>query len=77
MFSFSLGETTQRFNLFFYCTSQDARAALQLYRLYLSFQEEGRFDDVMDDIFAEGKRLVCDLVLSLSFSLSCWLTSSV
>ncbi|CED82537.1 pab-dependent poly-specific ribonuclease subunit pan2 [Phaffia rhodozyma] len=36
---------------------EDARAALQLYRLYLGFQKEGRFDDVMDDIFAEGKRL--------------------
>lgn len=38
---------------------EDARTALQLYKLWLRFEEDGRLDDVMDDIFAEGKRLVC------------------
>jgi len=37
---------------------EDARSALLLYKKYLDFIEEGRFKDVMEDIFDAGKRLV-------------------
>lgn len=37
---------------------EDARSALLLYKKYLDFIEEGRFKDVMEDIFESGKRLV-------------------
>jgi PAB-dependent poly(A)-specific ribonuclease subunit 2 len=37
---------------------EDARAALRLWKLAEKFKADGRFDDVMEDIFAEGKRLV-------------------
>ncbi|KAJ9099926.1 hypothetical protein QFC21_003931 [Naganishia friedmannii] len=36
---------------------EDARSALLLYKKYLDFIEEGRFKDVMEDIFDAGKRL--------------------
>lgn len=37
---------------------EDARCALQLYKKYLGFVEENRFEDVMEDIFETGQRLV-------------------
>lgn len=37
---------------------EDARCALQLYKKYKTFVEENRFEDVMQDIFEAGKRLV-------------------
>lgn len=37
---------------------EDARCALQLYKKYLDFVEENRFDDVLEDIFDSGQRLV-------------------
>lgn len=37
---------------------EDARSALDLYKKYVVFEEEGRFSDVMEDIFESGKRLV-------------------
>jgi PAB-dependent poly(A)-specific ribonuclease subunit 2 len=39
---------------------EDAKGALLLYKLYLRFEEEGRFDDVMEDIFIEGRKTVSD-----------------
>ncbi|KAK4684555.1 PAB-dependent poly(A)-specific ribonuclease subunit 2, partial [Tremellales sp. Uapishka_1] len=35
---------------------EDARYALLLYKLYRSFEEQGRFEDVMEDIFIEGQK---------------------
>lgn len=35
---------------------EDARHAYLLYKKYKLFDEEGRFDDVMEDIFAEGHK---------------------
>ncbi|ORY23812.1 ubiquitin carboxyl-terminal hydrolase-domain-containing protein [Naematelia encephala] len=37
---------------------EDARYALLLYKLWKSFEEDGRFEDVMEDIFVAGQRLV-------------------
>lgn len=37
---------------------EDARSALLLYRMYESFVADNRFEDVMEDIFEAGKRLV-------------------
>ncbi len=37
---------------------EDARSALLLYRMYQTFVNENRFEDVMEDIFEAGKRLV-------------------
>jgi hypothetical protein len=37
---------------------EDARCALQLYKKYRTFLEENRFEDVMEDIFDAGQRLV-------------------
>lgn len=36
---------------------EDARSALLLYKKYLTFCEEGRFADVLDDVYESGKRL--------------------
>lgn len=36
---------------------EDARAALHLYKIYETFVESGRFEDVMEDLYEEGKRL--------------------
>lgn len=35
---------------------EDARHAYLLYKKYKHFDEEGRFDDVMEDIFVEGHK---------------------
>jgi hypothetical protein len=37
---------------------EDARYALLLYKLYEQFEADGRFEDVMEDIFAEGQKVV-------------------
>lgn len=37
---------------------EDARYALLLYKLYRDFEAQGRFEDVMEDIFVEGQKLV-------------------
>lgn len=37
---------------------EDARHALLLYKLYEQFERDGRFEDVMEDIFAEGQKVV-------------------
>lgn len=37
---------------------EDARYALLLYKLYQTFETEGRFEDVMEDIFIEGRKTV-------------------
>ncbi|CAO1617228.1 unnamed protein product [Parajaminaea phylloscopi] len=36
---------------------EDARAALHLYRIYETFMASGRLEDVMEDLYEEGKRL--------------------
>lgn len=36
---------------------EDARAALHLYRIYETFQRDGRLEDVLEDLYEEGKRL--------------------
>jgi PAB-dependent poly(A)-specific ribonuclease subunit 2 len=35
---------------------EDARAALHLYRIYETFQRDGRLEDVMEDLYEAGKR---------------------
>ena len=37
---------------------EDARYALLLYKLYQDFEEEGRFEYVMEDVFFEGSKTV-------------------
>lgn len=44
---------------------EDARSALLLYKKYLDFIEEGRFKDVMEDIFDAGKRLVSAAIIRI------------
>ncbi|KAK0524952.1 poly(A)-specific ribonuclease [Tilletia horrida] len=36
---------------------EDARAAMRLYRMYESFKIDGRLDDVMEDLYEEGRRI--------------------
>lgn len=36
---------------------EDARAALLLYKMYKAFEKDGRLEDVLDDIYSEGRRL--------------------
>ncbi|KAE8243977.1 hypothetical protein A4X03_0g7643 [Tilletia caries] len=36
---------------------EDARTAMQLYRMYESFKVDGRLDDVMEDLYEEGRRV--------------------
>ncbi|KAF9521074.1 hypothetical protein BS47DRAFT_1404191 [Hydnum rufescens UP504] len=38
---------------------EDARAALLLYEEYIKHESQGTFDDLLKDIYNEGKRLVC------------------
>lgn len=40
---------------------EDAKYALMLYRAYLRFEEEGRFDEIMEQIFDEGQKVVSPL----------------
>ena len=37
---------------------EDARYAMMLYKLYQEFEEEDRVEEVMEDIFFEGIKLV-------------------
>jgi PAB-dependent poly(A)-specific ribonuclease subunit 2 len=37
---------------------EDARAALLLYEEYIKHESQGTFDDLLKDIYNEGKRLV-------------------
>jgi PAB-dependent poly(A)-specific ribonuclease subunit 2 len=37
---------------------EDAYAALRLYRMYESFEKDGRLADVMEDLYDEGRRVV-------------------
>lgn len=37
---------------------EDARYALLLYKQWQEFEKDGRFEDVMEDIFYEGQKLV-------------------
>lgn len=37
---------------------EDARYALLLYKQWQDFEKDGRFEDVMEDIFYEGQKLV-------------------
>ena len=39
-------------------SNEDARYALLLYKLYKEFEMDGRFEDVMEDIFNEGQKWV-------------------
>ena len=39
---------------------EDASAALQLYTLYEQFRDDDRLDDVMEDLYEEGRRVVSD-----------------
>lgn len=43
---------------------EDARHALLLYKLYQEFERDGRFADVMEDIFNEGQKVVCLTITS-------------
>ncbi|TIB23248.1 hypothetical protein E3P77_01775 [Wallemia ichthyophaga] len=36
---------------------EDARAAFLLYKMYKAFEKDGRLEDVLDDIYSEGRRL--------------------
>ena len=41
---------------------EDSKYALLLYKLSQQFEEQGRFEDVMEDIFYEGQKVVRDLL---------------
>lgn len=43
---------------------EDARYALLLYKLYLKFEQDGRFEDLMEDIFYEGQKVVSVFTLT-------------
>lgn len=45
---------------------EDARCALQLYKKYQTFVQENRFEDVMEDIYEAGQRLVGRLAESIA-----------
>ena len=38
---------------------EDARSALRLYKAYHEFEEQGIFDDKLDELYREGKQYVC------------------
>lgn len=37
---------------------EDARAALLLYKLYMQLEEDHQFDETLDEIYREGRKLV-------------------
>jgi hypothetical protein len=37
---------------------EDARAALLLYKFYIKLEEERNFDETLDEIYREGRKLV-------------------
>lgn len=37
---------------------EDARSALRLYKAHIKSEEERTFDDVLDELYREGRRLV-------------------
>lgn len=41
---------------------EDARAALLLYEKYREYEEEGKFDEVLEEIYREGRTLVSLIV---------------
>jgi hypothetical protein len=41
---------------------EDARYALLLYKLWLGFEEEERFEEIMEEIFEAGFRTVCSVL---------------
>jgi PAB-dependent poly(A)-specific ribonuclease subunit 2 len=41
---------------------EDARTALQLYEQYQRMDIEGIFEEELEDIYREGKKLVCPLL---------------
>ncbi|KDN41342.1 hypothetical protein K437DRAFT_226828 [Tilletiaria anomala UBC 951] len=43
---------------------EDASAALQLYELYENFKRDNRLDDVMEDLYEEGRRMVSIAVIA-------------
>jgi PAB-dependent poly(A)-specific ribonuclease subunit 2 len=38
---------------------EDAKYALLLYKLWVEYEEEGRFEEVIEEIFEEGFKNVC------------------
>jgi hypothetical protein len=44
---------------------EDARSALRLYKKYHEFEEEGVFDQKLEELYRTGKEYVCWLLLSL------------
>lgn len=41
---------------------EDARSALNLYKAYTAFEEQGVFDQKLDEIYKEGKQYVCSIL---------------
>ena len=40
---------------------EDARSALNLYKAFTTFEEQGIFDQKLDEIYKEGKQYVCSM----------------
>ena len=38
---------------------EDARSALRLYKTYYEFEEDGTFDEKLEELYREGKANVC------------------
>lgn len=38
---------------------EDARSALRLYKAYYEFEEDGTFDEKLEELYREGKANVC------------------
>ncbi len=41
---------------------EDARSALNLYKAYTAFEEQGVFDQKLEEIYKEGKQYVCSIL---------------
>ena len=40
---------------------EDALSALRLYKAYIEFEDEGVFDEKLDELYKEGKQYVCGI----------------
>lgn len=40
---------------------EDARSALNLYKAFTTFEEQGTFDQKLEEIYKEGKQYVCSI----------------
>jgi PAB-dependent poly(A)-specific ribonuclease subunit 2 len=44
---------------------EDARSALNLYKAYHDFEEQGVFDQKLEELYKEGRQYVSTIILSI------------